>query len=94
MRWRGVARDPGERVQRAGRVGAILFLVRDTGIGMDSEQQAKVFDEFEQADATISREYGGTGLGLALVTRLTGLLGGTVGVESALGEGSTFPFTR
>ena len=68
----------------------ILFLVRDTGIGMDSEQQAKVFDEFEQADATISREYGGTGLGLALVTRLTGLLGGTVGVESALGEGSTF----
>ena len=68
----------------------IVFEVKDTGIGMDREQQEKVFEEFEQADATISREYGGTGLGLALVTRLAEMLGGSVEVESELGVGSTF----
>ena len=66
------------------------FIVSDTGIGMSEEQQLKVFEEFEQADATISREYGGTGLGLALVTRLTEMLGGTVELESEFGEGSRF----
>jgi len=68
----------------------IVFRVRDTGIGMTDEQQARLFEEFAQANSSITRRYGGTGLGLALTRRLCILMGGHVTVESTAGAGSTF----
>lgn len=64
--------------------------VSDTGIGMSGDQQKKLFREFSQADASITRQYGGTGLGLVIVKGLIEQMGGDVGVHSVLGEGSTF----
>jgi signal transduction histidine kinase len=69
---------------------AMSFTVTDTGVGMTAEQASKVFDPFTQADVTTTRKYGGTGLGLALVSRFCRLMGGDVVVESQLGVGSRF----
>jgi len=68
----------------------VRFTVTDTGVGMTSQQSDKVFDPFTQADVTTTRKYGGTGLGLAIVSRFCQLMGGSVGVESRPGHGSSF----
>jgi signal transduction histidine kinase len=70
--------------------GSIAFTVSDTGVGMTSEQASKVFDPFTQADVTTTRKYGGTGLGLALVSRFCRLMGGEVSVHSQPNVGSRF----
>src|SRR5688572_30612719 len=68
----------------------VEFTVTDTGIGMSLEQTQKIFEAFTQADVTTTRKYGGTGLGLALVSRFCELMSGTVSVDSRLDEGSRF----
>ncbi|MBW3657278.1 MAG: response regulator [Actinobacteria bacterium] len=80
-----VSDDPAETVLR--------FEVVDTGIGIPTADQARLFEVFTQADASSSRRYGGTGLGLAICQQLVELMGGELGVDSAPGAGSTFWFT-
>jgi PAS domain S-box-containing protein len=79
--------EPGERN------GDIRFRVRDTGIGLAPQDQARIFLDFEQADGSSTRKFGGTGLGLAISKRIVERMDGSIAVESDSGKGSTFGFT-
>ena len=87
--------EKGGSVIIAGKISddSVHISIKDTGIGISPEDQDKLFKPFYQVDASSTREYGGTGLGLALVRKFVEMHGGKVWVESELGEGSTFTFT-
>ncbi len=87
LHWRDGARGPG---RDEGAKSRLSFEVRDTGPGIPSDSLALIFEGFQQVDGTLTRAHGGAGIGLALCRRYVGLMGGTIGVESELGIGSTF----
>ncbi len=84
--------EPQTAAERKATV-ELRLAVTDTGIGISAEQQRLIFEPFSQADASITRQYGGTGLGLTISSRLVGMMGGRLSVESVIGRGSTFSFT-
>ena len=89
---RGIVTLRARSVAETAEAVQVRFEVSDTGIGIDSEAQARLFQPFEQADNSMSRSYGGTGLGLAISKHLVQLMGGEIGANSAPGQGSTFWF--
>jgi len=89
----GVVTLRARREQESADSLVVRFEVQDTGVGIPSEAMSRLFNTFEQADNSITRKYGGTGLGLVITRRLAELMGGKAGVESEPGVGSTFWFT-
>ena len=84
-------RVSADQVSNAGT--QLHFVVHDTGVGIPKDKQRRLFQPFEQADSSTTRRYGGTGLGLAISSRIVQLMGGTMWIESAPGQGSKFHFT-
>jgi len=82
-----------EQIGESGDMSTLRIEVIDNGIGIDAEQQSRLFNSFEQADGSISRKFGGTGLGLVISKRIVELMGGKIWIESELGKGSKFIFT-
>ncbi|MDQ6981576.1 MAG: ATP-binding protein, partial [Mariprofundus sp.] len=80
-------------IDKSEQKGRLSFCIRDTGIGMSEDKQTRIFNRFTQADSTITRRFGGTGLGTTIAKNLTELMGGNISLESREDEGSSFFIT-